>query len=285
MNVLGLLFLGTISAQAADLTIVTFNAQYFGMGGSSHGTPADEKRDAGLREFFSRQVPAADVIIVQEVVDVPRFQKILPPFWNCLTYKHPNPAHQHVAICISPIYRFLHEPSDKNDVIDQVAVNERSRPALHLILADNRGNALLRLVGVHLKAFPEFSETRDQQSKIIAKYLTQVANPKLPILITGDFNTYDRTLNGRGIDDNQMISQILNASGLNLAEVPNANRFTYRTTSKASKFDRFWISRTLRPLAPLWVHPICNAPAGDPNIAQYNQLISDHCPVALRLHL
>lgn len=275
------------AAAPQSLTVATFNVEYYGLGGSSNGSPADEKRDPILRQFFARELPPLDVLIIEEIVDLARFQKNLVPGWSCLTYPHPNPKHQHVAMCARSGLRFVHEPSDDNDIIDAVAVEERSRPALHLLLAGDDGVPFLRLIGVHLKAFPDFATVRDQQARTIADYLSHVANPLLPVLITGDTNSYPRGANGRDIDDAVMMSRAFAATPTAMAEVPNAFPQTYRSPEHAGTFDRFWLSRTLRPAGPLWTYPLCS---GQPvkmfrDVASYNHGVSDHCPVVLRLQL
>jgi endonuclease/exonuclease/phosphatase family metal-dependent hydrolase len=272
------------SAQAAagakTLTFVSFNTRYYGLGGEMENNPSDEKRQVVFSEFFDKEVPHADVYAFQEVVDVASIQGVLvPATYTCLTYKNDFPKHQHVVVCVSPKYQIMHEPSDNNDIIDAVAGSEgRSRPALHLILADKRGTPLVRVVGVHLKAFPDQSATRVGQAIEIAKFLTTVANPQLPVVVTGDFNTFN--------NDEDAIDLILNPVGI--SHVKNPSAYTFRTEIYASRFDHFYISSSLQLVKPMWTYPMCNV-AGTPEqmkaVRVYNDSISDHCPVSIQVKL
>jgi endonuclease/exonuclease/phosphatase family metal-dependent hydrolase len=268
------------AAAAKTLTFVSFNTRYYGLGGEMENSPSDEKRQVLFNEFFAKNVPLADVYAFQEVVDVGTVQGVLvPSTYSCLTYKNDFPKHQHVVLCVSPKYQILHEPSDNNDIIDAVAGGEgRSRPALHMILGDKRGTPLLRIVGVHLKAYPDQSATRVTQAREISKFLTTVADPHLPVVVTGDFNTFNH--------DEDAIDLILNQVGV--AHVKNPSAYTFRTEIYASRFDHFYISSTLKLAAPMWTYPVCNlsTSASDMKAVKvFNDTISDHCPVSIQLKL
>ena len=269
---------------------MTFNTKWYGLGGELEGSPRDEYRDRYLRKFFQEEVPQADVYVFQEVVDVLRVNRgMIPETYSCMSYAASDEKHQHVVVCAAPHLRFVSEPNDNNDIIEEVAGgSERARPAVHVIIADESGRSLARVVGVHLKAYIDKSNVREQQAKAIAKFLRGVADPSLPTVITGDFNTYPATQTGRREGDEEMISRIFKSQGLGLAQVPNPSSYTFRTHQFASRFDHFWVSGASIE-TPLWVYSACNLesmvrPQYD-SVESYNQHISDHCPVAVRLGL
>lgn len=279
---------GELAASAANssngigstLTFVSFNTRYYGLGGEMENQPSDEKRQVVFSKFFDKKVPHADVYAFQEVVDPSLIQgSLVPSTYTCLTYKNDFPKHQHVVLCVSPKYQIVHEPSDDNDIIDAVAGSEgRSRPALHMILADKYGTPLLRVVGVHLKAFPDQSATRIEQARAIKNFLTSVTNPQLPVVVTGDFNTFNH--------DEDDIATIL--EGVGVQHVKNPSPFTFRTDIYSSRFDHFYISSGLKLAQPMWTYPVCSLPgsAADMKAVKiYNDTISDHCPVSIKLKL
>lgn len=268
------------NSASRSLTFVTFNAEWFGLGGTRENGPEDEYRGANVRKFFANEVPQADVYVFEEVVDPKLVQgTLVPSTYHCMTYQNRAPKHQHVVFCGSPKVKFLQEPSDSNSIIDEVAIDpERSRPALHTIVADESGRALVRLVGVHLKAYPDQSMTRRQQASYIANFLQTVSDRNLPVVITGDFNTFH--------DDEDAISKILASAKLVYAQ--NPQKFTFRTAQYSSRFDHFWISQSLRLEEPAWVYEVCNLSTSRKDmyrIRDYNKRISDHCPVAIRVGL
>lgn len=268
------------SPSVPSLTFVTFNAEWFGLGGARENGPEDEYRQTSVRNFFAKEVPQGDVYVFEEIVD-PRIVQgsLVPATFNCLTYENHAPKHQHVVLCAHPRLKFQREPTDNNDIIDEVAIDpQRSRPALHIIIADEKNTPLVRVVGVHLKAYPDESQTRRQQATAIATYLQGVADPKLPVVITGDFNTFN--------DDEDAITKILASAKLVYAQ--NPQKFTFRTSQYSSRFDHFWISENLKLDGPAWTYEVCNLPNTRKDmyrIRDYNKKISDHCPVSIKVNL
>jgi hypothetical protein len=158
------------------VTITTFNIAFYGTGGKLNGTPEDEKRDPYLKSFIKNSIPISDIFVFEEIVDVPRVKTLLPADWNCLSYESRYASHQHVVLCHSDKYTFIREATDDNDVIDEVA-GERGtlRPALTAIVADQEGNQLFRIVGVHLKATPTYAATRISQAGIKKKTILSLS--------------------------------------------------------------------------------------------------------------
>ncbi len=263
-----------------DLTFTTFNVEWYGLGGTKNGSLADEHRNAALKSFISNQLSKSDVISFQEVVDVDGVSKnLLPNGWKCLSYDHADSKHQHVVLCHRPGLQFSREPSDDNDIIDDVARDERSRPALHLIVSDDKGKAITRVIGVHLKAFPNYAVTRYSQAKKIGLYLQSVADTSLPVVVLGDFNTYPAQTNGKDQDDSLNIQTVFNKYQPGMKEVTGSFANSYRTPKLGSHFDRIYRSANTSAVSQATAYSICNS-SDRTAIASYNETISDHCPVS-----
>ncbi|MFA6236698.1 MAG: endonuclease/exonuclease/phosphatase family protein [Bacteriovorax sp.] len=265
-----------------NFTITTFNIKFYGYHSEQ------EKRDPFLQTFLKDSVPASDIIVFEEIVDVPRLKNILPSQWSCLSYPTPYEGHQHVVLCHSPRFKFMREPSDNNDVIDEVA-GERGtwRPALTTIVTDTSGKKLFRIVAVHLKALPEYSKARVAQAEIIAGYLEKLKSSKLPVVVAGDFNTFKAPENNETVNDKELILNSLNSAHLDMHLVPN-DLFTFRTSYGQAQFDHFFVSDAFK-VNPLKIFEICNSAitndAGNLDLALYNKNISDHCPVSAEISL
>ncbi len=273
------------------IKFATFNIEFYGTGEKIDGTSADEYRDPFLRSFIQDELGDAGVVAFEEIVDPQRLQEeVLPQNWDCLTYKSPSQNHQHVVLCHGPQLRFAHEPTDNNDIIDDVAIagNSKSRPAVHVIVTDRQGVQLARVVGVHLKAYPEESKTRQQQMKIIGEYLKKLSKTKLPVVVMGDFNSYNAKDTGEAKNDEAMFLDILNQSGLNMYQAVNPNKYTFRKKKNLSRLDHFYVSKTMTQQSDVDVFGMCNSEVGkgplyDPEY--YNKNISDHCPASVWLGL
>lgn len=280
------LFSFSIPANAKDFKISTFNVEWYGLGGNMNGKAADEKRDANLKALVTKSLQGSDVIVFQEVIDVKRLEsKVVPSGWNCKTYPHSEKLHQHVVACVDPTLKLMREPSDNNDIIDEVAdIGGKARPALHFIVADQKNTPLFRIIGVHLKAFPQEFKKRENQAKAIATYLKKL-NSDLPVILTGDFNTFDSKETGNRVDDATLLSATLEKA--KLTEVSGEFN-TYKTLKHANHFDRFWVSDSLL-VGDLHVLKYCQLdeqlPADAKKITWYNENISDHCPVSLEIEI
>lgn len=278
------LFFGFISLlgelHAATVSITTFNIRMYGYRNDS------EIRDPELKKFIAEHIPASDIMVFEEIMDVPRFRKLMPESWSCLSYDHLTP-HQFVFLCHSSRFSFKREPTDNNDVIDDVGgIKGTLRPAVTAIVADQKGNALFRMVAVHLKALPDYSRVRLEQTETIARWLTSVKDPSIPVIMTGDFNTYTTEKNGLPENDTVLMQKIYDDSGLGIKRVP-LELNTYRTSYGPSQFDHFFVSSSLKLTKPLKVFEICNSDSpeqtGVMNLDYYNKMISDHCPVTAEI--
>ncbi len=276
------------------ITVTAFNIRFYGLHGSTPAepneytpsVPKEETRDPYLKQFLKDSIPASDFFVFEEIVDVPRLKTLLPAGWGCISYDNPSPSHQHVVLCHSSKYAFEKEPTDDNFLIDEVAgVKKTLRPAVTAIVTDLHGKQLFRLVGVHLKASPTYSKLRVEQAGMISDYLTKVKNTKLPVVITGDFNTYPASSNRETQDDTTLILDAFNEGNLNMKRIPN-DLLTFRSSyGYSAQFDHFYMSNSLTSTKPLKVFDVCNADITPEQVAEYNKSVSDHCPVTAEFAL
>lgn len=275
------------------LTVTSFNIKFFGLGGTMNGTPQLESRDPFLKSFLNQNVPKSDIIVFQEIVDVDRLiLKVIGPTYNCQSYDSSNIKHQHILICVKSTFRLVKEPSDNNNLIDDVSIDgiQKSRPAVHTLIADKQGNILARIIGVHLKAYPSESKTRQEQIGKIAKFINNlpIKSRHIPIILTGDFNSYSANDTNFNFDDDILFSNIFKSLQVDLSEALNKYDYTFRSPSSRGKFDRFWISSKVLQIESVKVTGPCNDNKGDSNDIDadfFYKNISDHCPVTLKLEL
>ena len=283
---IGLLCLWQLT-YASSLKLSTFNIKWFGLGGDLYGSIEDEYRIPTIKEFWKQHLIDQDVIVFQEIVDTQLFiDEVVPKEFKCLSYHQDWNKHQHVVICYQNKYTLKKELSDDNYLIDAVSLL-KYRPAIWGILADQQGNNLLHLVGVHLKADGHSTPTRILQVQHIATAIEQFED-NLPIVILGDFNTHAAPYNGQSEDDTTLFSQILSPLGLAWVE----NKFTtYVTKWSRRTFDHFWISSDLKVIENLSIFQACqqndNISTQDyfSNLSIYNHEISDHCPLSIGIEL
>lgn len=278
-------------AQAVTVKLTSFNIRWYGLNGSMTGDPGSETRDLSVRDFMNRHVFPTDVVAFQEIVDVRRLERLLPSGVECVSYEGAEAKHQHVVLCASEKYRLIKVAHDDNFTIEEVAINSKSRPAVRADLADRRtGRRVMRIVAVHLKAFPDESEARIYQSRRIGEDLSR-AEQDLPTVILGDFNTYSTSNNGQAQDDVKLIEGALQAEYRRdpLRFLPHeAGVYTYRNKNRRSQFDQFYFSGSLRPIGRPVVFPICSSTSegqGYLNSKFYYEKVSDHCPAAIQFQL
>lgn len=274
--------------KSAQLTVATFNIKWYGLGGNMNGTSADEKRDPHLKEFIAKELGTADAIVFEEIVDLARLEKnVLPTKYKCQSYENSNAKHQKVAICVNKKYKLLLSEGEPDYIWEDVMIG-RHRPAVVGTVSTSTGKPLLQIIGVHLKAMPNFSSVREEQAKLIASHLV-AQSKRIPTVITGDFNTFD--------NDEDLIQAALDEVGDDFAQINYPEEYTFRSGDMLSKFDRFWVSGAVEPVSVPKVWTACNkdieatapepAANGNPyeNISYYNEHISDHCPVIVKLQV
>lgn len=273
-------------SNARALTITSFNIKLYGQKTSS-GQPTQSERNKAIKEFLDKEVPKSDVFIFEEIMDKTALMKSIVPDHQCVSYDNSMKEHQYVVLCAKKPYQLLlDEEHDDNFALEAVALGSLGqRPAVHALLADKNGQVLVRIIGVHLSAFPARTTTRLEQMAIIGTHLS-ATDHKIPTVITGDFNTYPAALTGHAKADWDLISETLKTeiSTISMANHPSA--FTFRTPEFRSKFDHFWLSKNIKA-SPVQVTGQCNSAAEDESdeVMNYYRLISDHCPVTLQIDL
>jgi len=299
----GLGFVGEgVAGREGLLTFTSFNLKWFGLGGSMSNSLDDEHRDQSLREFISTKIPPTDVFSFQEVVDVPRLKdRIVPNGFECVSYDREDAKHQHVVLCVAPHLTIDSEPTDDNDIIDEVADAvsgpNKARPAVHIRIKNSEGKILSRVVGVHLKAYPQESLIRQKQATVIAKYLKKLQSSKFPIVVLGDFNTYSAADTGEKFDDTDLLGRIFNGQGLKLARAPVQDKFTFRSPRSRGLFDHIWASNSWTVASTPQIYKICNEAAVNPfqrlqpfefnfdDADEYYSNVSDHCPLTVKYQI
>lgn len=276
-----LLTLG-FSAQAATpvpVSIVTFNMKWFGVGGGIAGQFGDEFRDPWIIEFSATPAGGgfldADVLVLQEVVEVGRLKRLLPSH-HCQSYATTAPRHQHVVICVKSGYRLDLDGEDDNFALESVTEGSNGlRPAVHGVISDPSGTKRFHIIGVHLKAGPEESEQRLRQVKLIKEFMDQKLTDGLPVVITGDFNSFEEK------GDHAAMSAAMSPR----VKLVPSERKTYRSFQRARQFDLFFVSPELlineSPVVPEICQPTQSGRLRFDSFDFYQQMVSDHCPVKL----
>src|SRR5690606_5556505 len=143
-----------------------------------------------IKEFFALKGIDSDVFVFEEILDAQGLEeRVLGNRYRCLTYDHNNSGHQHVVLCHKRHFGFRVANDDDNYAYESVAMRSL-RPALHGILTNSDGEDLAHIVGVHLKAMPEASARRMEQTRIMAALFAE-RDDALPLILTGDFNSFE----------------------------------------------------------------------------------------------
>ncbi len=276
-----LLLLPFAIACSSPLSIATFNIEYYGLAGNSTGTFKDEYRNPFLEEFMKDQIGEAQVIVFQEIVDVPALGSLMAKFnMTCRTYeKQATELHQYVVLCHKQEFRFESLREDGLYAMEEVkAGNTHVRPGLWGMLQDREGHPILQIVSVHLKAHKDGTALRLEQIKALSHKLEK-DRVAYPTIVIGDFNAHN--------NDKDEFAKIfaLNTSKLKLASYPQAN--SYRTYEISGAYDQAFISDYLNFKAE--VKGPCNLENQSGkrflNLDFYNRTISDHCPVLYQIDL
>lgn len=272
-----------------QLLIGTFNIRWFGSAehDQSYQLPSTKaERMAAVRDFLAKEIMPLDVMAFQEIVDLKALKAVLPKGWTCHSYGHENPMHQHVALCASENYKLKKVSYDDDNIIDEVTSYDpdRARPAVRMDLVDNNGKRLIRFVAVHFKSAPNFALVRLKQAGYIAQDLKR--DLELPIVVTGDFNSYPHEVTSLGHDDVKLIENQLNLSGAGFRHVPHNVQNTFRNIRYRGQFDHFYVSSKVTSTTIPKVFSVCNRVkdgAGYENTRHYLKFVSDHCPVTTKI--
>lgn len=298
--IIGLIFVAGIQATetqseskalyAKTLTVTSFNIRYYGKTDTPDQVPLPAERNPHIKDFLKNEVPYSDVYVFEEILDKEELiNKILPAGMKCLSYDNDNPIHQFVVICARSQYKWkVDTDMDDNFIFEDVALGSSGmRPAVHGLLTDSKGQVLLRVVGVHLKAFPTRSDVRALQMEYISKHLSN-ADDSIPTIITGDFNTYYPDQTGLSKPDTDLLTDQLNLQNLSINMAPHPSDYTFRSGTFRSKFDHFWKSSNLKTVGPVQVTGYCNDATKQVkslSADDYLRFISDHCPVSLKVKI
>ncbi|MCB0393882.1 MAG: endonuclease/exonuclease/phosphatase family protein [Bdellovibrionales bacterium] len=274
-----------------DLVVTTFNIRWYGL--DDKKGPSLAERDRALKSYIDYAMDDVDVIVFQEIVNPDRLQNsVLRSTFKCQTYEPRGSKHQHVVLCHRPYLKFQRESDDDNYELEDVAMGSSgARPGLHGVITTLGGKKLAHMIGVHLKAFPEETEKRLKQTKIIADRVAEL-NDGIPVIVTGDFNSHVSPLNGRDKDDKELMDDIYQTERSNLRLVPNS-LFTFRNGEHANQLDHVWITKGVKLRSRIQVGGPCNEDAlfgfdGEElskELEEYNEYISDHCPVSLAVEM
>ncbi len=207
---------------------------------------------------------------------------VLPSNWNCAGYQQLNPFHQHVVVCAAPQFKIMTVPYDNNTTIETVLGSDKdwSRPAVRVDIANLRGQRLLRVVGLHLKAGPDFSLERFRQMQMVAADLK--SQPGVPTVVLGDMNTFQVNETRQRQADAIRLQAALQQGDSSFRLLAHKEAFTYRSPRHRSQFDQIYYNSQVQPLAPLDVFDVCNQTQdgkGYFNFNFYYENVSDHCPI------
>lgn len=273
---------------ARNLTVTSFNIRYYGRTDRPDEVPLPSERNQHIKDFIQDEIPYSDVYVFQEIMDKDELIKnVLSRDLKCISYDNDKENHQFIVMCARSKYQWkVDRSNDDNFVIEEVSLGSSGmRPAVHAILQDSKGNDLLRVVGVHLKAFPVRTDMRALQMEYIAKHLAK-GDRSIPTVITGDFNTYYEDQTGLSLPDVDILHQKIRDQKLDLEVANHPSDYTYRSGQYRSKFDHFWKSKSLRSQGPVQVTGHCNdadvvAKSLTPD--DFYKYVSDHCPVTLKV--
>jgi hypothetical protein len=124
----------------------------------------------------------------------------------------------------------------------------------------------LDVIAIHLKAFPDAADKRQQQFAQLAAWLTR--HPSAPAtIICGDTNIYANEPDPSGP-----------LARLGYQEGWSSEKTAIYQARLDQRFDRFYLSPGLR-----WRHPVVDSKqeSAHGDYAAYSQTLSDHVPVTL----
>jgi endonuclease/exonuclease/phosphatase family metal-dependent hydrolase len=289
------LFVFQAAFSAAQFEVVTFNVRWLGLTVDDPRTPNPKPKDpmavkkqiASMADFMKRVVNPKSIIAFQEVVDLNALRQILPPNWSCDGYKSANIHHQHVVLCVSPLYRIVNVPHDRDKVIEAVATDAVwSRPGVRADIVDRTGKRFLRVVALHLKAAPDFSLERQRQMKVIAQDLRM--SPTIPTVLLGDLNSYSAKETGQVFDDVDLFERILKQSDPTFVHLKHKKPFTFRSHQHRSQFDHIYFNRPITVVSGPDVFNVCSQTTNGTGYYDFNyyyENVTDHCAVKAILQI
>ncbi len=284
---LTLLFPWFSFSQPASINITTFNLRWFGIGGDPNA-PKPEFRIPIVKKMIETYLQNTGIFVFEEIVKIEALAQILPPGWQCISYVHPGPTHQHVALCATPAIALNKVSYDDNFTIEEATGgNPNLRPAMRVDVTEKATKrSLFTIVGVHLKAMPDQTALRVAQVQAISKDLAKIPANR-PVVIVGDMNSFTMTETKLPQDDIEYILKGLNSVSTGYFHVPyQSNIFTFRSPQFRNQFDQYFVRGTMRVTALPNVFPVCSATqngSGYLNFDFYYKNVSDHCPSTMQI--
>jgi hypothetical protein len=267
-----------------QLDIATFNIRWFGLNGSLFGSFGSETRIETVRAFIEENLLEHDVVVFQEIVDTALFMNEVMPDRTCITYDGFSGKHQHIVLCHTDDYVFEPVDPDGDFALEALRLSNL-RPGLHGRLLTDAGAPVADLVGVHLKARPDSTDTRLEQAELLAGHVAALRETSsLPVVVIGDFNTHQARDTGLDLDDEVMFDDLLGGA-LQRVALPLLNTFRHRDGTDF-RLDQAFVSPDVT-VVDVTVPGPCNLDfeTGADAIDQHFSDVSDHCPVRLRLDL
>ena len=251
------MFISSLQAQAG-LKITSFNLKWFGTGGELSGKSSDEYRGPWITEFINKYLIASDIILFQEVVDTKKLISLLGNLkYECQTYEGSGSRHQHLVLCHRAEFKFIPERDDDNLIFEDIASinNSKLRPAISGVITNAKsGEALLHILGVHLKAGRLEGQMREMQTQLLAGRILSFKD-KTPVVVLGDFNTYPKEISGSAGADLEKMDELYEQA--DLKRVMHDFRYTFKSFNYGHLFDHFWISNKLN-IQSVDVFQACN---------------------------
>lgn len=283
-NSSGLASYSQISQQGRKLSVsfTELNIKWFGAkeavidNDASQTRSLPETRTKTIKKFLSDNKLMSDVMIFEEIIDIDLLQTgVLGKTYQCHSYDNNDARHQHVVLCHKNNYVFSIADDDDNYAIESINVNGKLRPAVHGILKTKSDREVAHVIGVHLKANPDMTEVRLDQVNKLVDYIKQ-DDRELPAIVMGDYNTYNQ--------DPAEIEKIFKKAKMTELSLPKP--YTWASSSetyKPEKLDRVWMNQNIISKVKS-VDVIGPCSSGDKKlIAEYNEKVSDHCPVNMTL--
>lgn len=250
------------------LNFVSFNIRCFGFNGDYFSPTPSESRVQFLKKFFAENFSDTDVFILQEIMDTSILAEILPEGFKFYHYTHEYPRHMHVVLCCKQKFNFQDTTTISGTALDDT----KSRPAFYGKLY--KGQApIAHIIGAHLKSGYEDSQLRLKQGRAIGEFINTL-NPKLPVVMAGDFNSHIKEKTGLPQDDLFFLKEIFQGSGLNLV---SHKTWTYITAFEKASLDHFWTNAIVESTE------VYDVESYSKNLQDYYDQISDHLPVKASL--
>lgn len=279
----------SLSSHENVVHITTLNLNWYG--NTKFHPMKDEVRDPIIKEFITTDLSSTDLFLFQEITKPEQFEQLLESHFKCLAYDDRGRAHQYVVTCFDSTKFELLDSSDELFNPDRTLFitekKERLRDVLVTSFRDKKSGHIFHTFNLHLKAGPKETEKRERQ---ISSLLQQLDEQNIPvdhtIIIGGDFNSYDLTL-----ENDQQINEMDNflKKGLKRGFEFFTRQDRPTTLAYIQKTFDYLLIKSPQSVQNYKVHPICKKPnLSNPKRAFddfnfFKKAISDHCPVTSQI--